>query len=129
VPLDLVGTAPGMPARRVHVDPSAAWLPDVTGPHLEVPLMLDVGAATPWAPRTGELSPAPIGSAAGRGMLRIVGNPPGTTVWLVVAPSAIAVPCGSAVDLLVVTPPKEPRPLHIEWSAFTGAPPHAIAKL
>jgi hypothetical protein len=129
VPLDLVGVAPGMAARRLHVDPSAAWSTDVTGAHLELPLMLDVGSATTWAPRTGPLSPAPIDSTAGRGTLRILGNPPGTTIWLVVAPNAMAVPCGNAVDLLVIVPPSDPRAVHVEWSSFTGAPPHAVAKL
>ena len=129
VPLDLIGVSPGLPPRRVHVDPSAAWLPDVTGPHLELPVMLDIGGATTWPARAGELSPAPMAAPAGRGSLRIVGNPPGTTVWLVVSAGAMAVPCGNPIDLLVIVPPTAPRSVHVEWSTFTGAPPHAITKL
>lgn len=129
VPLDLVGVAPGMPPRRVHVDPSAAWSTDLTGPRLEVPVMLDIGAATAWPARVGDLSPAPLASPAGRGTLRVVGNPPGTTIWLSVTPGAIAAPCGSPVELMVIVPPSAPRTLRVEWSAFAGSPPRATSKL
>ncbi len=130
-PLDLVAVIAGMPPRRVHVDVSAPWIDGPTGAHLDLPATIDAGPDTSW--------PAPLSGAAGamgtmgkgpRGTLKITSTPNGATIWLAADPASMqGLPCALPVDLMVIAGKTAPRSLHVDWSAFTGSPPHAQAKL
>jgi len=131
-PLELVATSAGSSPRRARVEPSAAWLDDPTGPRLDLPLTLDVGDETTWPPRSNA-SNAPLGTPttnAAKGMLRVTTNPSGATLWMIVESTGISgLPCGAPVDLRIAAPNAAPRSTRVEWSAFTGAPPHATFQL
>ncbi|MGZ3449521.1 MAG: hypothetical protein ACXVEF_07965 [Polyangiales bacterium] len=128
-PMDLVATLDGAAPRRVHLEANAAWQSDATGLRLDVPFALDASAGysgTKWPAAT---NPTPLrASDAPRGLVRATSTPAGATLWLTVDASAIPVPCGAPVDLLIVSGNGQ-KPLHLEWSAFSGAPPRATTKL
>ena len=132
VPLDLVAIAGGATPRRAHVDPSAPWQVAPTGARLELPITLDAGKDAGWPARpTGWSAQTGTGpaSAGARGLLHVTTNPAGASLWLGVDPAAITgLPCGAGVDLQVIVPPAAPKPVHVDWSAFAGAPPHAAIK-
>ncbi len=131
VPLDLVALAEGRPPQRAHLDASAAWASDATGPHLDVSIALEGARGdAKWPARTPSTTAlgARNQSPAARGLLRLRSNPDGASVWLVVDPRGLAVPCGAATDLLVIAPGGASRPLRVEWSAFTGMPAKASIK-
>lgn len=129
VPLDLVATMDGHTARRAHVDATAVWKNDSTGARLDVPFALDATSDPKW-PTTNGLVPLRATSEAPRGLLRATSTPNGASVWVVVDPLAIAgIPCGGPVDLMVVPTAGAAKPLRVEWSAFSGSPPRATAKL
>ena len=127
-PLDVVAMLDGMASRRVHLEASAAWSEDPTGPRLDLPIVLDTGDGRSFPMRSG--GTASIEGAVARGLLRIGSNPSGATLWLSNTPPNVgAIPCGSPVELLVVSPSMPPRPVRVEWNTFTGSPPHAVTKL
>jgi hypothetical protein len=130
-PIDLVAITPGSSPRRAHVDPSAPWQDDPTGPRLELPIVLDVGSTAAWpALPMAKPSTTPTPTPSARGLLRVTTNPTGATVWMIVeSPLISSLPCGAPIDLQIVSPPAPPRLVHVEWSAFTGAPPHATLTL
>jgi hypothetical protein len=133
VPLDLVALLDGMATRRVHVDASAPWIADPTAPRLELPVALEASKEAPWPSHSGSLTPLRAGTeATSRGLVHVTSVPIGATLWLEVEPPTILVPCGTPVDLLVVTGAPghaAPKPVRIEWSAFTGSPPRATLRL
>jgi hypothetical protein len=45
------------------------------------------------------------------------------------SPTISGLPCGAPIDLRIAAPPASPRVIHLEWAAFTGAPPHATLSL
>jgi hypothetical protein len=131
VPLDFVALAEGRPPQRAHLDASAAWIGDATGPHLDLSIALDAAGArgdSKWPARTPTTVARGMQGAAARGLLRVRSNPEGASVWLVVDPRGLAVPCGAATDLLVIAPGGASRPLRVEWSAFTGMPARAAVR-
>ncbi len=128
VALDLVATLDGHAPRRAHVDASTVWAQDATAPRLDVSFPLEAKTDAPWPAATG-IVPMRAPSDLARGLLRATSTPSGATLWVVVDPSAIhGVPCGAPVDLRVVTDGAS-KDLRVEWSAFTGSPPRAAAKL
>ncbi len=128
VPLDLVATFDGMTPRRLHIDANALWQPDATGPRLDVPFALEAASESKW-PSSNALTALRMGEGA-RGLLRATSTPSGASVWVVVDPAMVSgVPCGSAVELMVVPAGGAPKPLRVEWSAFAGSPPRATTKL
>jgi hypothetical protein len=128
-PMDLVATLDGAAPRRVHLEANAAWQSDATGLRLDVPFALDASAGfsgTKWPVATNA---TPLrATEAPRGLVRATSAPAGATLWLGVDAAAIPVPCGAPVDLLIVSGTAQ-KPLHLEWSAFSGAPPRATTKL
>ncbi|MBI2394745.1 MAG: hypothetical protein HYV09_34570 [Deltaproteobacteria bacterium] len=129
VPLDLVATMDGHAPRRAHVDASAIWKKEPTGERLDVPFALDASTSHAW-PVSNGVVPLRAAPDATRGLLRATSTPNGATLWVVVDPAAVSgVPCGAPVDLMVVPPSGTTRTLRVEWSAFTGSPPHAAARL
>lgn len=129
VPMDLVATMEGHTPRRAHVDPSAAWQKEPTGARLDVPFALDATTEVKWPTASG-VTPLRVASDAPRGLLRATSTPNGATVWAVVDPAAVSgIPCGGAVDLMIVPTAGATKPVRVEWSAFTGAPPRATIKL
>jgi hypothetical protein len=132
VPLDFVALAEGRPPQRAHLDASAAWISDATGPHLDLAIALDAASArsdAKWPARTTGTSALGARTPQGsRGLLRVRSNPEGASVWLAVDPRGLSVPCGAATDLLVIAPGGASKPLRVEWSAFTGMPAKASVK-
>jgi hypothetical protein len=130
-PLDLVAVAPGSTPRRTHVDASAPWQDAPTGPRLELPLALDVGSDATWPAPAPKITDAPTAApTTPKGLLRVTTNPSGATIWMVAESSTISgLPCGAPIDLRIAAPPAQPRVIHLEWAAFTGAPPHATLSL
>jgi len=128
VPLDLVATMDGHAPRRAHVDATAMWQKESTGARIDVPFALDAANDAKWPTTTG-LVPLRAVPDAPRGLLRATSAPNGASIWIVVDPLAIAgIPCGGAVDLMVVPTLGSAKPLRVEWSAFSGSPPRAAAK-
>lgn len=124
--IDLVATLDGKAPRRAHVEANAAWQSDATGAHLEVPFTLDAGDPR-WPAGNGVV---PLRNEGQRGLLHATSSPAGATLWVVVdAKSISGVPCGAPVDLQIVAPGASPKPVHVEWSAFSGAPPRATVKV
>ena len=129
-PIDLVAVAPGSAPRRAHVDASAPWQDDPTGPRLELPVVLDVGADGAWPSPMPKPTTTPTAPTTPKGLLRVTTNPAGATIWMVAESTTISgLPCGAPVDLQIVAPPAAPRTIHLEWAAFAGAPPHATLTL
>jgi hypothetical protein len=131
-PLDLVATLDGTRPRRVHLEANAPWQSDATGLRLDVPFALEGAGGstdTKW-PASTSATPlkAPLSADAARGLLHATSTPAGATLWLAVDASAIPVPCGAPVDLLIVGANGQ-KPLHLDWSAFSGAPPRANHKM
>jgi hypothetical protein len=118
--MDFVAMLDGSAPRRVHLDANAAWQSDATGLRLDVPFAMESG--TKWPTST---SASPLRSSeAPRGLVHATSTPAGANLWVTVDPAAIPVPCGSAVDLVVVTAGVQ-RALHADWASFSGSPPRA----
>ncbi len=129
VPLDLVVLADGRSPHRAHVDASAPWQSDPTGPHLDLSLTLDARPDARWPARAaGSIALLSDKQTAARGLLHVKTSPDGASVWLAVDPRAIAVPCGAGSDLLVVAENGTSKPVHVEWNAFSGMPARASVK-
>lgn len=129
VPFDLVATMDGHVARRAHVDASAIWQKDATGARLDVPFALDATNTESKWPAASGVVPLRSNTDASRGLLRATSTPNGATLWIVVDPSSITgVPCGNAVDVMVVPSGGAQRTVHVDWAAFAGSPPRATAR-
>lgn len=121
--MDLVATLEGSAPRRAHLDANAAWQSDATGLRIDVPFSLESAKAGAQWPASATASPL-RSSDAPRGLVHATSTPAGASLWVDVDPAAVPVPCGAAVDLVVVTGGVQ-RPLHAEWASFSGSPPRA----
>lgn len=132
IPLDLVAMMDGHAPRRAHIDASALWQQEATGARLDVPFALDAlqaGKEAKWPNATG-IVPLRAPSDAARGLMRATSTPNGATIWVVVDPNAVnSVPCGGAVDLMLVREGRAPKTMRVDWAQFSGSPPRATAKL
>jgi hypothetical protein len=132
VGFDLVATMDGHTPRRAHIDASAIWQQESTGARIDVPFALDAvqgQVEAKWPAATGVV-PLRAHADAPRGLMRATSTPNGAAIWLVVDPSAVtSVPCGGAVELMLVREGKAPKKMSIDWAQFSGSPPRAVAKL
>jgi len=128
VPLELVATLESGAARRLRVDASAPWRTDTVVPQLPLAITLEPLGDRHWPARTSS-SPLRMVTEPSRGLVDITSSPAGATVWLAVDPAGIAVPCGIAVDLMLVPQAGVPKPIRIDWSTFRGSPARASVKL
>jgi hypothetical protein len=126
--LELIAIAEGRPPQRVRVDAGTAWTQDPSGPHLDLTIPIPSGTSARWPARPASPSPLRAGEPATRGLLRVHATPDAASVWVVVDPKAIPVPCGAASDLMLVPAGGASKALRVEWSAFTGFPAKATVK-
>lgn len=127
VPVDIVVTHDGYAPTRQQIDPSAPWKSDLV-PSLALSASLQVGVADAIPARK---SPPPLPPVVEplKGMLNVTSDPGDSDVWMSVPDVMHDVPCGGAVDLMVVRPLGTMQKLRVEWSLFRGSPPRATHSL
>ena len=129
-PVDLVATLEGHTPQRLRVD-KAMFKGDATGLSAQASFTFDATAKAVWTAPT--LPATPLRADGARALLKLASTPASASVWAVVDPAAVPVPCGSPVDLLSMSKggPQgwERKSFRVEWTSFSGSPPRGTLRM